>query len=133
MTISFAVRNISLDAGTLGVQVANKEGNNYQVYQSLTVYADHIKVSGTGRHLFKGITAGVGSLWHKVVWSFPLFGSAGGAPTLAVDDNDQGEIRLEPSDEAQSVNNVRFWLQTKRGEDIQFLIDDIKIEVQPAS
>jgi hypothetical protein len=133
MTISFAVRNISLDSGQLGVQVAMKdnETNSYELYQALTVYADHIKISGSGRHLFKSITAGSSSLWHKIVWSFPLPKTAGLVPTLQVDGQDQGTFQFTPGEKAQYVNNVRFWLSSKRNQDIQFLIDDVKIEVTP--
>lgn len=133
MTISFLIRNVSLDVGTFGVQVAQKSpvGTGYQVYQSMIVYIDHLKITGSGRHFFKEITAGTDSKWHKVVWSFPLPATSTGTPTLINDGINQGAISLEQKEGVTAVNTVRLWLTSKRTDDIKFLVDDIEVEVTP--
>jgi len=131
--IGFQLKNASLDASVLGIQISHNQPDVYQLWQQMRLNPGHINLSGTGRGLGKEeLSSGAGAKWIRVEWIVPTPGNTRGVPRLLINGKDQGAIELEPMTEnIPQINLLRFWMADRRGEDTKFLIDQLVVAAAP--
>lgn len=128
MRISFDVRNASTEPSTCALQVWGLKDDKEVMYQWLGFRRNAVRASNTHEHMFKEITSGPESEWHKVVWTIPLPGSESTEPSLAIDDNNYVKFEEVDTQQVESVVRLRFFLQGDRGPDVRYAIDNFKVE-----
>ncbi len=128
LKISFKIRNGSPETADCLFQIwGTTDADKEQLYQNLWFNSNFVRASGTEQYMFKSVTSGDKSDWHEVEWTIPMPGTEDVA-SLEVDGDTQGEFVESPPEGFEKLNRFRFFLQMNKAADVQFAIDEVKIE-----